>query len=185
MSSPDNLPSSSVVHLRKRRRWPVWAAEAVIVVLVLLAIQGWQSRDVPVGRAPEFAAPMADGRSASLDDWRAEHPGETVAVYFWATWCPICKLQEGSVDALRADWPVLTVAMQSGNASAVATFLRERGRDWPAAIDADGRIAARYGLHGVPAMVVVDGRGEIRSVMVGYTTGLGMRLRLWWATATG
>ena len=29
--------------------------------------------------------------------------------------CSFC-LQEGSVDALRADWPVLTVAMQSGNA---------------------------------------------------------------------
>jgi len=172
------------VPLHKRRRWPVWAVEVMLVVLVFLAVQWWHSRDVPVGRAPAFTAPMADGRSGSLDDWRAEHPGKPVAVYFWATWCPICKMQEGSVDALRADWPVLTVAMQSGNASAVATFLRERRLDWPAAIDADGRIASRYGLHAVPAMVVVDGRGEIRSVMVGYTTGLGMRLRLWWAMAT-
>jgi len=76
---------------------------------------------------------MADGRSGSLDDWRAEHPGETVVVYFWATWCPICKMQEGSVDALRADWPVFTVAMQSGNASAVASFLCGRWNGSPRA----------------------------------------------------
>ena len=76
---------------------------------------------------------MADGRSGSLDDWRAEHPGETVAVDFWATWCPICKMQEGSVDALRPDWPVLTAAMQSGNTSAVASFLRGRSKGLPRA----------------------------------------------------
>ena len=71
--------------------------------------------------------------------------------------------------------------MQSGDAATVAKSLRERGLDWPTAIDPDGSIAARYGLHGVPALVVVDGRGEIRSVMVGYTTIAGMRLRMWWA----
>ena len=81
-----------------------------------------------------------------------------------------------------ADWPVLTVAMRSGDAAAVAKALGSRGLDWPTAIDPDGSIAARYGLHGVPALVVVDGRGEIRSVMVGYTTMVGMQLRMWWAS---
>jgi len=122
-----------------------------------------------------------DGRqpSGSLAEWRTVNPGKAVGVYFWVDWCPICKAQEGGVDALRADWPVFTVAMQSGNAPAVAKVLRERGVDWPTAIDADGSIAARYGLHRVPALVVAHGRSEIRSVMVGYTTSLGMRLRLW------
>jgi thiol-disulfide isomerase/thioredoxin len=169
----------------RHRRWTRWVAEIGLVVSVLFAVQWWQARDVPSGPAPAFAAPMADGRSGSLAGWRAAHPDKTVALYFWADWCPICKAQEGSVDALRADFPVLTVAMQSGNAAAVAKVLRERGLDWPTAIDADGSIAARFGLHGVPALVVVDGRGAIRSVMVGYTTELGMRLRLWWATVRG
>jgi thiol-disulfide isomerase/thioredoxin len=180
---PADPPSAPTPAPRpQRRRWPRLAAEIGIVVLAVLAIQWWQARDVPQGPAPEFTAPMADGGIGSLAGWRAAHPGRTVGIYFWADWCPICRAQQGSVDALRADWPVLTVAMQSGDAAAVAKVLRERGLDWPAVIDADGRIAARYGLHGVPALVVVDGRGEIRSVTVGYTTGPGMRLRLWRAT---
>lgn len=179
-------PSGSCVAPEpQRRRWLRWGAEIGLFVLFLLALQWWQARDVPRGPAPSFSATMADGRSGGLDEWRAAHPGEAVGLYFWADWCPICKAQEGSVDALRADWPVLTVAMQSGNAAAVAKVLRERGLDWPTAIDADGGIAARYGLHGVPALVVVDGRGEIRSVMVGYSTTPGMRLRLWWASLSG
>ena len=167
------------------RRWARRAAEIGLVLLVFFGIQWWQARDVPRGPAPDFTAPMADGSSGSLARWRSAHPGATFGVYFWAEWCPICKAQEGSVDALRADWPVLTVAMRSGDATTVAKVLRERGLDWATAIDADGGIAARYGLHGVPALVVVDGKGEIRSVMVGYTTTLGMRLRLWWATLSG
>jgi thiol-disulfide isomerase/thioredoxin len=170
---------SSTAPLQKSRRWMRWGAEIGLVILFLFVLQWWQARDVPHGAAPSFTALMAGGRSVSLDEWRATHPGKTVGVYFWADWCPICKAQEGSVDALRADWPVLTVAMHSGDTAAVSKVLRERGLDWPTAIDADGGIASRYGLHGVPALVVVDGRGEIHSVMVGYTTALGMRLRLW------
>jgi len=165
----------------KRRRWPRWVAEFGLVVVLVFGIQWWQARDVPRGPAPAFAAPMADGSSGSLAEWRAAHPGRTIGIYFWAEWCPICKMQEGSVDALRAHWPVFTVAMQSGDATTVAKALRVRGLDWPTAVDPDGSIAARYGLHGVPALVVVDARGEIRSVMVGYTTSPGMRLRMWWA----
>jgi len=182
-SDPSSDPSTGPEP--KRRRRTRWGAEIGLVMVVFFALQWWQARDVPRGPAPPFSAPMADGSNGSLTEWRATHPGEAVGVYFWADWCPICKAHEGSVDELRAHWPVLTVAMQSGNAAAVAKVLRERGLDWPTAIDADGGIAARYGLHGVPALVVVDSRGEVSSVMVGYTTTLGMRLRLWWATLNG
>jgi len=185
MSPTDPSSGAPAAPGRKRLRWLRWVAELGLVMLVIVGIQWWQARDVPRGPAPAFAAAMAGGRSGGLADWRAAHPGQTVGVYFWAEWCPICKLQEGSVEALRADWPVLTVAMRSGDAAAVAKVLRERGLDWPTAVDADGSLAARYGLHGVPAFVVVDGRGEIGSVTVGYTTEAGLRLRLWWATLRG
>jgi hypothetical protein len=58
-------------------------------------------------------------------------------------------LNRGAIDALRADWPVLTVAMQSGNAATVAKVRRERGLDWPTVIDADGD-AGRVGHEANP-----------------------------------
>ena len=39
----------------------------------------------------------------------------------------------------------------------------------------------RLGFKAVPAFVVVDAQGDLRTATVGYTTELGMRLRLWWA----
>ena len=177
MSAPDPHPPKPV----ERHRWLRWALDAALIVLVIVAVQLWQTRHVPFGAAPAFAGPLAAGGQGSLAAWRAAHPGGPVAVYFWADWCPICKAQQGSISGLAEDWPVLTVAMQSGDAADVAKVLAERGLAWPTVVDEDGAITARYGLAGVPALAVVGADGQLRAVAVGYTTALGMHLRLWWA----
>ena len=176
-----NAPPEPPEPVPRPPRWRRWAVEIAIFVGIFFAIQAWMARDVPGGAAPAFAAPGTDGSELSLAAWRAAHPGKSVGVYFWADWCPICTAQQGTIDAVQADYPVLTVAMQSGDAAAVAGVLAERGLDWATAIDSDGGIARGYGLRGVPAFVTVDPAGEIRSVSLGYTTGWGLRVRLWWA----
>jgi hypothetical protein len=90
----------------------------------------------------------------------------------------------GSVDALGRDWPLLTVAMQSGDPATVSRHLDRLGLHWPTVVDADGRITALFGLRGVPAFVVLDAHGEIRFVEIGYTSELGMRMRLWLVSQT-
>lgn len=181
--SPSEAPADAPPSPRFKR-WRRYAIEAAIFIAVLLAIQAWQARDVPAGPAPAFEAALADGSHSSFAAWRVAHAGKVTGLYFWADWCPICKAQEGSIESLRQDWPVLTVAMQSGDTPAVAKVLATRELDWQTAIDNDGRIAASYGLRGVPAFVVIAPDGSIRSVAVGYTTEVGMRLRLWWAALT-
>jgi thiol-disulfide isomerase/thioredoxin len=163
-------------------RWRRWLLEIALMGAVFIGIQAWQQRDIPVGPAPAIAGQRADGRAFDLAGWRAGHPGRPVALHFWAEWCPICSAEEGSISSVAADWPVMTVAMQSGSADRVRRHLREKGLDWPALVDADGGIAAAYGLKGVPAFVVLDPAGNIRSVSVGYTTEWGMRFRLWRAS---
>ncbi|MFZ5482914.1 MAG: protein disulfide oxidoreductase [Pseudomonadota bacterium] len=163
---------------RKALRWLI---EAGLVVAVFFAIQAWQQRDVPAGPAPEFMGILADGSPISLTEWRLRHPGRAMGLHFWAEWCPICATEESSISALMADYPVLTVAMQSGPAPQVAAYLAKQGLPWPAVVDADGQISRRYGLKGVPALVVIDPAGQIRSVSTSYTTSIGMRIRLWWA----
>ncbi len=158
-----------------------WLWDAVILLAVFLAIQAWQQRDVPKGPAPATAGILADGQTFDLKTWRTSHPDQPVALHFWAEWCPICSTEEGSVTSVLADWPVMTVAMQSGTAEQVVGHLRKKGLDWPTLVDPAGHIAASYGLKGVPAFVVIDRDGTIRSVSTGFTSELGMRLRLWWA----
>ena len=60
--------------------------------------------------------------------------------------------------------------------------MRERDYRWPTLADPEADIFRQYGFRGVPAFVVIDPSGEIRSISLGYTSEIGLRLRLWWAS---
>jgi len=164
------------------KRWMRWMLEALLIIAIVVAVQLWQARDLPEGPAPQLAGTLVDGRAASLADALKAANGKPVLVAFWATWCPVCKAEEGNIAAVARDWPTLTIAMQSGDAAAVAKHLKERGLDFPALIDADGRLATAWKVRGVPTHFIVDSRGIVRFQLVGYTTSIGMRARLWWAS---
>ena len=155
-----------------------------LVLAVLAAMHLWQTRRVPTGAAPALSAPVATVQIAqplSLTRWQAAHPGRPVALHFWATWCGVCKLEEGQIARVAADHPVLGVAMQSGRPAQVARAMAQRDPPWPTLVDADGSQARAWGVGAVPAFIVIAPDGRISSASVGYTTELGMRLRLWWA----
>ena len=163
------------------RRWQRWLVEALLFLAAVFALHLWQTRELPAGPAPAFAAVQSDGRSLSLQSALSEANGRPLLLYFWATWCPICKAEEGGISALQGDWPLITVAMQSGDAQAVSRHLRERALPYAAVADADGALAARYAVTGVPTHFIIDARGNIRFREVGYTTAIGLSARLWWA----
>jgi peroxiredoxin len=103
-------------------------------------------------------------------------------VHFWATWCPICRTEQGSIAAIAQDHPdVITVAMQSGTPQEVSRYMQEQGIAFPVVNDPDGIISRAWGVHAVPASFIIAPDGQIRFVEVGYTTGMGLRLRLWLA----
>jgi len=168
-----------------RRQWKSHLATLALVLAVLLGVQAWQTRDVPRGPAPDLVLHLVqpDGKQSTttLAQWRASHPGQPVALHVWAEWCPICRTEEHSVSRLSRDWPVLTIAMQSGQAGPVARVLVQRQLPWATAIDPRGEMTRQLGFKAVPAFVVVDAQGQLRTPTAGYTSEIGMRLRLWWA----
>lgn len=163
------------------RNWRHWAVEALIVVVIVVAVQLWQARGLPEGPAPALAGTLLDGRPISLADAVAGAAGKPVLVAFWATWCSICKAEAGNLDDIARDTPFLGVAMQSGAAAEVAQYLSQRNHRLPSLNDQDGRLAASWRVSGVPTHFIIDRRGNIRFRVVGYASEWGLRARLWWA----
>ena len=163
-----------------RRKWLVWFLEGLVVVIIVTGIQHWRTRDAASGLAPPLSAHLLDGDKFSL----AGNTGQPLLVHFWATWCPVCRLEQGSIAALAEEGRVITVALSSGSDAEVRQYLSDEGVAFPVINDPAGTIAADWGVMGVPASFIVDGAGNIRFVTSGYTTGPGLRLRLWLAGRT-
>jgi len=165
--------------MKLKGTWPTrllrWGGELLLLVGLLLAVEAWMTRDVPRGEPVVLAAETLDGQLFDVRQWH----GKSGIIYFWAEWCPVCKANRHVITSLANDQHVMTIAMQSGNREEVAAYMRKEQFSLPVIVDEQGEIARRFHINGVPAALIVDKEGRISHVTRGYTTELGLRLRLW------
>ncbi len=83
--APETLPP-------RRRRLSRWALDLALILAVFLGVQWWQARPLASGAAPPLSGLTLNGQAMDLTSLR----GTPVLVHFWATWCPACKLVNGS-----------------------------------------------------------------------------------------
>ena len=175
----------------RRQRWLSHLGTVVLMLVVFFGVQAWQTRAVPKALDPGLLdmaltmlrpgqAPSTSTLRAELAELQQQHPGQNVALYVWAEWCPICKTTQGTVQSLGADRAVLTVAMQSGGPEAVARYQQAQGLAWHTLVDPRGELAKGLGFAAVPGFAVITPEGDLRWPTVGWTSAWGMRWRLWW-----
>lgn len=155
-----------------------WLVNALLILLVVAGVQWWKGRPMASGEAPSLVGTTLDGRSLDLAAYR----GKPVLVHFWATWCPVCRLGNGAVDAIARDHPVVSVALQSGDAPEIQHFMTTEGLDFTVVPDETGALASQWGVPGVPATFVLDPEGRIAYATPGLSSEWGLRARLWAAT---
>jgi peroxiredoxin len=142
-----------------------------LLVIVLGAVAGLQymQRAPRTGyAAPDFTLPDLQGNSYRLSDFR----GRVVFLNLWATWCPPCRMEMPSMEALykrlgQRDFVMLAVAEDEGGAAAVRPFVREVGLTFPVLIDAGGTLSPRYGATGYPETFIIDRNGQVVNHTIG------------------
>lgn len=147
----------------------------VLFIVALQLGQLWLQRDAVFGRAPEISSIDLNGSRVSLEDYR----GKPLLLYFWASWCPVCRFEHGAITSIAEDYQVLGIALQSGSTADVVSHMQEHEASYPVINDPEGALGSLYGIRGVPTMFLLDAEGNIQTALSGFTSGLSLRVRMW------
>ncbi|WP_431221555.1 protein disulfide oxidoreductase [Serratia sp. L9] len=159
-----------------------WARELSVLLLILLAatfvMDWWRAPQAPAAFSQQMLE-LLDGEPVSLAQLSQDKP---LLVYFWASWCGVCRFTTPYVARLAANGGnVLTVALRSGNNQQVEQWLAHKKLRLPVVNDERGALAAQWQI-GVTPTIVVIAKGEVVQSTTGWTSYWGMKLRLWWAS---
>ncbi len=87
-------------------------------------------------------------------------------VNFWATWCPPCREEMPTLDALQADlggdtFEVLTIATGKNRVEDITTFFESAGvENLPVLLDPNGKLGRAMGALGLPTTILLDPEGN-------------------------
>jgi peroxiredoxin len=127
-------------------------------------------------RAPAFRARLLDGGELDLAALRGR---KVVVLDFWASWCGPCVDSLPVVRDVVRDFDdvALYAVNQQESEATIRRFLARHRLELAVALDPDSTIGDRYGVDGIPHLVVIDRDGVIRGVHEGFSSDLRRRLR--------
>ena len=154
-----------------------WLIEISLIILIILAVRAWTQRDIISGAAPNINAAMLNGQLFEL----YQDKRRPILLHFWATWCPVCKFEQSNIENISKDHPVVTIAMRSGSDHELKSYMQQEKLSYQVINDQQGELSQKYNIKGVPVSLIINHDNKIEFSEVGYSTELGLRLRLWWA----
>ena len=155
--------------ITKALAWVKYLQASLLVVSITLL--SFSSSAEP---AKDFTITTIDNRTFSLSSYEQHKP---VYLFFWATWCPICKKEIPKVKALHEAYgnQIEILAINVGLNDSLANvehYIKEYDIKYPIAFDTNSVISEQFGVFGTPTQVVIDIDGEIRYQGHQYPMGL-------------
>jgi peroxiredoxin len=98
--------------------------------------------------------------------------GKVVVLEFWATWCFVCRMMVPTLNEWHERYAaqgVQVIGVTSEGVQHAAQAASSLGMGYAIASDASGRATLAYKAMALPTLFVIDRRGTIREVVVGYS----------------
>jgi peroxiredoxin len=128
-------------------------------------------QSVRVGQpAPDFTLDDLNHQPQRLSDYR----GQVVLMNFWATWCPPCRIEMPTLQAVYEklkDQGFVVLGLnwtQVDDTRQVEPYVQSLSLAFPILLDPNGDVAdSIYPLAGLPTSVIIDRAGIVRQISIG------------------
>jgi cytochrome c biogenesis protein CcmG/thiol:disulfide interchange protein DsbE len=132
------------------------------LVLMTLVLVGLPAQHALAGDAPpDFTLPTLDGGTVQL----SQHKGEVVYVDFWASWCAPCRKSLPWMEQMHEKYKDLGFTIigvnMDGKKEVTEKFVKANNVTFTIARDPKGKIAAAYGVRGMPSSYLIGRDGNI------------------------
>ena len=147
----------------------------IIIIIALNVISYYKSQDLNNEKFPYEAFELIDGSTYILQN------DKPLLVYFWATWCPICKFQSPKIQELSKKYQVITIASQSGTKDEIKKYLKENNLNFPVVDDSYNDFAYRFNIKAYPTILIYDKNKNLKFSDIGLTSSFSLKLKIWWS----
>jgi thiol-disulfide isomerase/thioredoxin len=145
---------------------------AIILIVASNLLSLYNSKDLNSSVLSISSVKLLDNKTFEIDK------SKPILIHFWATWCPICKVEASNIEKISENFQVLSIAVDSKN---IQDYLDENGVSFRTVDDKNGKLAKYFNISVFPTTIIYDKNQEMVFSEVGYTSTLGLWLRMLWA----
>ena len=122
-------------------------------------------------RAPDFGS--LDTVQGSIVPTLTGLKGRVVVLEFWASWCGVCHVMAPTLNGWHDRYQaqgVTVLGVTNDPVEVASRTASQMGIGYPLASDGNGDMLRAYRAFALPTLFVIDKRGNVRDVLIGYST---------------
>ena len=146
---------------------------AAIATLLPIAFTALPSLAAEIGKAAPACELAALGSSSVLHT--KQFAGKVVVIDFWASWCPPCLKAFPTLNGLDHDYRDRGLQIVGVNVDEdindARAFLSQHAASFAVGADPQGSCPRAFGVKGMPSTYLLDRKGVVRLIHVGFRSG--------------
>ena len=117
-----------------------------------------------------------NGKAVSIAEYVKD--GSPKIISLWATWCGPCRMELNALQKVYPKWKenydieIIAITVDVGPMLARAKGMFEKNSwDYTFMHDNNQELMGALGIKGIPYSILIDGKGNIKSIQTGYYPG--------------